>query len=429
MLIVVFNIGNLTYSNDAIEVLKDYFNKYNLKYEIVTDLKDFNIKNVHPSWMKLLVHNMFPNQEFILTWDIDLLPIRNAPNIELVIDKTKLNMAYDSSVVLGYQIYRPNFKYNGGLIGIPQSFSKDFETLYHICDENKYPSYEQYHLNDYIESTNCDVHRIPDEYNTLYPKRNDHGWDLWNKAILKHHSFGGIENPPDMNEHILKHKLHYFGKEVYIIGKNATILTYPEGFFDNKFTIGINHAAITFNTKMAFSCYPFKIKEFLSSNIPIERIIGVLPHIKPEGIWATDLYPNYFPGILNDPIHYHNTIRLDRKDIDDEMRILTSGNKRIPYHNNGTALQMLIYWCVLHGYGPIHLCGCNQTTDCASNCKTEHCKKTVNGFCVDPKIWEDSRQYTKEVVRCLNKYGEKIILYENFEDYIKINGVEKNAQS
>jgi hypothetical protein len=210
MLIVVFNIGNLSYSEPAIEILSDYFNKYNLKYEIVTDVSKFNVKNAHPSWMKMLSYKMFPDNDFIFNWDLDLLPLNSTPNIEDYTDFSKLNMCYDSSVVLGYEVYNPKtFKYNGGLIGVPKSLGKWCENIYNQYAPGTYPSYEQYYLNDEICKDHIDVNRLPDKLNTLYPKQQD-GWDLWNKSFIRHYSFGGFQNPPSMFETISKHREEYF---------------------------------------------------------------------------------------------------------------------------------------------------------------------------------------------------------------------------
>lgn len=208
--------------------------------------------------------------------------------------------------------------------------------------------------------------------------------------------------------------------DTWIIGKNASILTFPEGFFDDKLTIGINEAAIDFKTKFAFSCYPMHIKEFIQAGYPLSKIIGVKPAVKPEGQWAADNYPNYFPGILNDPIYYHNTVRYQRNQIEEEMKQLLLLNRDIPYHNNGTSLQMLIYWCVLHGRVPMRVVGCNQDTKCSKKCNDKNCDRKYDGFCVPKDIWEDSRLYTEEVIRCLNLHGGDIVrFYRNYEECVK----------
>lgn len=213
MMVIIFNIGNINYSPIAIEVLKHYFIKHGIRHKIVTTLGEYNYNNVHPSWMKMLAHKMFPGNDFILTWDLDLLPIDSSLNIEAVIDKSRLNMVYDTSVVLGYEVYTPKtFKYNGGLIGIPNHLSDWCANIYDKYSLGEYPSYEQYYLNERIVFDKIDVNRLPDEMNVLYPKLDD-GWDIWNRAIFKHYSFGGIKNPPSMVETLTKHRDEYFRSE------------------------------------------------------------------------------------------------------------------------------------------------------------------------------------------------------------------------
>jgi hypothetical protein len=212
--------------------------------------------------------------------------------------------------------------------------------------------------------------------------------------------------------------------ETWIIGKNASILTYPDGFFDDKNTIGMNDIAILFKTKMAFSCYPFKIKDYLSHGITLKNIIGVEPIAPSSGVNHFDRYPNLFPGILNDPIKYHNSEKLPFYKIEEEVDMIFTSPRNwwkndYIFHNHGTSLQLLIFWCMLHDRYPLHLCGCNQTTDCASNCVIETCKKDKSGFCVDPKIWEESRLYTQEVVRCINLHGDYIKFHVDYNDFLK----------
>lgn len=210
MLAVTFNVGDLPYASPALEILRHYFNRCGIPFKVVEDIRKFNTKKAHPSWLKLLVHRMFPNEEFILAWDLDLLPEKDAPNISDLLDKNSLNMVYDTSLVLGYPVFNPQtFKYNGGLIGIPKSLSNWIESIYDNNAPGTYPSWEQYYLNDRIVFDGIKVNRLPDECNCLYPKRDD-GWDIWNRSKFKHFGFGGFINPPDILKTITLFKTEYF---------------------------------------------------------------------------------------------------------------------------------------------------------------------------------------------------------------------------
>lgn len=208
MLILVFNVGEPTYAKPAIEVLAHYFGKWQLPFTFVRNIETVNYKKAHPSWVKLLAYRMFPREDFILNWDLDLLPINTAHNIEGVLDKSKMNLAVDSSLLAGYPGYNANFKYNGGLMGIPAHMAPWCEAIYDRHAPGTMPSYEQYYLNDALVADKIPVHRLPDAVNTLFP-RNVAGNVLWREAEMKHYTFGVME-PKDKLVAIEEHRNDYF---------------------------------------------------------------------------------------------------------------------------------------------------------------------------------------------------------------------------
>ena len=207
---------------------------------------------------------------------------------------------------------------------------------------------------------------------------------------------------------------------IWVIGKNASIETFPTGFFDDKETIGLNDAALTFKTTWAFSCYPRLIKEFLANGYTLERIIGVSPKYGIPDQRGKDIWPNRFPGILNDPLVYDNHTPGKIADVAKEMaHLFNSRDKEFPYHNVGTCAQLVIYWCVLQNKFPICMCGCNQDANCA---KCYHCTEgTIPGkICpVKTDAWKHSRLYTREVARCLNLYGDVVRFYDSYAEYLQ----------
>ena len=197
----------------------------------------------------------------------------------------------------------------------------------------------------------------------------------------------------------------------WIVGKNATILTFPEGFFADKHSIGINHAAMMLRTEMAFSGYPILIKQFLTDGFPLEKIIGVKPSIRVVGQFGKDDWPNHYPDIRNDPIYYDNHTRGEVQEVAAEMkRLWETRDATYAYHNNDTSLHVLIYWCVLHNRYPMRLCGCNQTRDCMSG--VDEYKDIAAG-------WVVSQAYTREIIRCLNTYGDIVRFYEDYTDCLE----------
>ena len=148
---------------------------------------------------------------------------------------------------------------------------------------------------------------------------------------------------------------------IKIVGKNASILTFPKEMLIHD-SIGINHAAWEFNTTQAFTVYPFLVKEALQHGIPANRIVGGKPAFKIPGQFGKDDWPNESPGLSS-------YIRCNNRDIkweaipEDVAASLRGDTERV-YHNFGTCLHQLIYWCVIQKYSPIYLFGCNQDKNC-----------------------------------------------------------------
>ena len=83
---------------------------------------------------------------------------------------------------------------------------------------------------------------------------------------------------------------------IKIVGKNASILTFPKEFLLHD-SIGINHAAFEFNTQRAFTVYPYIIKDYLSRGISPKHIISGKQAFKIPGQVGKDDWPNDFPGL------------------------------------------------------------------------------------------------------------------------------------
>lgn len=205
----------------------------------------------------------------------------------------------------------------------------------------------------------------------------------------------------------------------WIVGKNASIMTFPPDFFIDKDSIGINHAATSHGTRMAFSCYPIKIKQFLRDGYDLEHIIGVKPSVHIPDQFGKDHWPNLFPGILNDPVYYNNHTIIPLNEVAADIeRLMTTRDSTFAYHNNGTALQLLMYWCVLHNRYPMRICGCNQTVECSNDCSEEACAKCSirRGEPEAVAGWAASHAYTMEVIRCMNLHGDIVRYYEDYTD-------------
>lgn len=167
MTVFVINIGDLEYGKYSIPLIKKLCDYNNINLFVLENNIKENIYNHHPSWLKLFCHDLIED-DFIISWDLDLVPLK-LYDLKCIFDTNMLNLSYDTGVLYKMSFFNEKFKYNCGLMGIPSSFK---ESLHHIYSTNginpRYPSYEQYYINDYIYDNNICVNEIDNKYNTLY---------------------------------------------------------------------------------------------------------------------------------------------------------------------------------------------------------------------------------------------------------------------
>lgn len=162
----VFLIDIRTGANEEYEfytdILKDYFKKHKIEYFILKE----NKHKVHPSWLKLKCFD-YIDDDFVLCWDVDLLPKQDTPSIVPALDLNKINLAVDTTLILKNQPkYIPEFKYNCGLFGIPRSYKDKMTEIFEANKESKWPSWEQYHVNKFLAENNYkDVHELDKTWN------------------------------------------------------------------------------------------------------------------------------------------------------------------------------------------------------------------------------------------------------------------------
>ena len=215
MHILTFAIGDIPYKEPALRILQDYFKYKEVPFTVIEKDPDINIRKAHPSWLKLLAHQILPNEDFILCWDLDLLPVNKHDGVDITSYwSTQITMVQDSGITLGgtvpgVTIPYTSFKYNGGLIGIPKRHSVFMEYVYYKHAPGTRDSFEQFYLNDEIVAHNITVEEFPDCFNSLYPHQ---GYDRTNfeNAYHRHYTWGVA------HEHKLKliqeHATRYFSK-------------------------------------------------------------------------------------------------------------------------------------------------------------------------------------------------------------------------
>jgi len=217
---------NLEYKNDSMSVLSDYFSYHKIPVTYINKILH-NPKNAAPSWIKTIAYRYIDNKDFVLCWDLDLLPTDRSINIMDFLNLDKINMCIDTSILLTGQKYNKNFKYNGGLLGYPYSYKNFFENIYDKYAPGKRPSYEQYYLNDELHSQKIQVHELPNFFNTLYTNNK-----IFDDSFCKHYTWS-IKNESHRAQLISEHKTKYF-KNIQtklqtrqdllkIIPKNSTI--------------------------------------------------------------------------------------------------------------------------------------------------------------------------------------------------------------
>ena len=193
---------HIDYGEHSIRLFKDYFAHHGIEYHIITEPpKEVVEASAPPSWTKLFAHRILPGYDYIIIWDLDLLP--RTRHIKFIEDfnMEKLCLAWDTNARnhsnategRGY-LYFPSFKYNTGLIGVPQSYQPFLDSVRLHMDPTL-SSYEQYPLNEEILKQNISVHELPDDLNTLFVAGN------FSTARLQHYTCG--DNPKGkIEEHV-----------------------------------------------------------------------------------------------------------------------------------------------------------------------------------------------------------------------------------
>lgn len=203
---MLLSVGVISYAVHSKPVLVHYFKKHSIEYHFIEEIpKGIDYKRSHPSWWKLLAHTILPGYDYIICWDLDLLPAN--PDVEIIkhFDFTKPTFAWDTGIKLNPALrdsrkmpFLKHFKYNGGLIGIPKTYQSFFEGIFKDYAPGTLPSWEQYYLNNGLHDNNIPVHELPDDINVLC------GLDGFDSARLQHYTYA-----PDAKKKIVDHYKKY----------------------------------------------------------------------------------------------------------------------------------------------------------------------------------------------------------------------------
>lgn len=196
--VAVFAHGDIFYAEHSKRVLDDYFRFHGIPYYLITEKPSFDTKGAHPSWWKLKVHSIIRGYDFIITWDLDLLPRNRNVKVMDEFDMTKVCMVRDSTIS---DTEEGSFKYNGGLIGIPKTYQSFMEQIFDTYAPGDLADYEQYYLNHVIKESSIKVHEMPRKLNALC------GTPYFSEALLQHYTY-----KPGAKHHIRKHCQDYFSR-------------------------------------------------------------------------------------------------------------------------------------------------------------------------------------------------------------------------
>lgn len=212
MTVFMVSIGNEKMNKLSLEILSNYFKKHGIKYFILTD----RLYDRAPVWYKLKCFDHI-NDDFVLSWDLDLLPKKGIDSIVSYLNTSKINLAVDTSLMLSTPplTLLEFFRYNCGLIGIPRTYKPVFDMLYKEPEVRSSPLYEKLKpgepneqdiINEYLFKNNYkDVHEIDSRWNTLYYIQGNAVPILRAKAI--HYTSPFIKNKLPLIE---KHFKTYF---------------------------------------------------------------------------------------------------------------------------------------------------------------------------------------------------------------------------
>lgn len=210
MTALVINVGNVPYAGHALPILKDFFDYNEVPLVVLENDLPQNIHGSHPSWLKLFCHELI-DDDFVLCWDLDLLPARRYKIEEFIKDRSRFHIGIETGLLYGFGMDRfgPKFKYNCGFMGVPKHFGPIFRSIYDQNGHNPLnrEAWEQLYVNDYLDDNDVDVEIIRPEYNcSLSPRRQ-----FFPNTRNKHYTYGVM----DVNiraQMIQQHHHEYFSQ-------------------------------------------------------------------------------------------------------------------------------------------------------------------------------------------------------------------------
>jgi hypothetical protein len=155
-----------THGPMCIDVIRKYFEGNG--HEVVVDQSSHSPEEA--PWQWLLCHKKYPGYDYILTWDLDILPQRKI-DIFKDIDFDEFGACVEAD---GKSTQFPYYRYNCGMVGIPAIHDELCQKIYELWHTNpkNWPSFEQYYWNMVIGEKDIYVQPIDRKY-ACFPLRED----------------------------------------------------------------------------------------------------------------------------------------------------------------------------------------------------------------------------------------------------------------
>jgi 5'(3')-deoxyribonucleotidase len=185
--VVIINIGNLNYADFSIRMNKEYYSHFGIDLHILTTHHPETL-NTSPCWIKSLIFDLYPNYDFILCQDLDIIPVSLKFNIFNFLKLDSLNFSTDCTRLNVSSYFNDNdrfFRWNAGLFGYSKIDKNFFREIfnYGIQDPDGTNLYDQYYINDFIYQTDRIVNEIPIRFNTFFNPDID-----YNKVSFVHYT-------------------------------------------------------------------------------------------------------------------------------------------------------------------------------------------------------------------------------------------------
>ena len=173
--VVFINIGNLEYPDLSLKANQKYYNHFGIEMRVITKHHSETI-NTSPCWIKSLVYEIYPDLDFVLVQDMDIIPVDLQYNIFDFLMDDQLNFATDETSIGKTPCLRNGkfFRWNAGLFAYPKRFKQLFREIfnYGLPDPDGEHLFDQYYINDFVKDEY--INEIPYRFNTFFNPEIDY---------------------------------------------------------------------------------------------------------------------------------------------------------------------------------------------------------------------------------------------------------------